>query len=199
MTSLDLVIVFLGGLAAGTINTVVGSGTLISFPVLLAVGYPPIVANVSNTIGLVPGSLAGSWGYRRELAGQWRRIARLTVASVSGGIVGAVLLLVLPAAAFKAIVPAFIVVALVLVLCQPHISRMLAARGLEAAGFLPVALEAKMRELGANGVACMPLIKLGERAMQHGLADNQLADKVHNRINPAGVDAEQTFCNGRNR
>jgi uncharacterized membrane protein YfcA len=134
VTSIDLVLVFLGGLAAGTINTVVGSGTLISFPVLLAVGYTPIVANVSNTIGLVPGSLAGSWGYRRELAGQWGRIARLTVVSVTGGIVGAVLLLVLPAAAFKAIVPAFIIVALVLVVCQPRISRMLGSRGLEGAG-----------------------------------------------------------------
>jgi uncharacterized protein len=131
MTALDLVFVFLGGLAAGTINTVVGSGTLISFPVLLAVGYPPVVANVSNTIGLVPGSLAGSWGYRRELQGQGRRIFRLLGASVTGGIVGAALLLVLPAAAFKAIVPAFIVVALVLVVSQPLLSRALAARGRE--------------------------------------------------------------------
>ncbi|MEO9176789.1 MAG: sulfite exporter TauE/SafE family protein [Gaiellales bacterium] len=129
MTTLQLVLVFLGGLAAGTINTVVGSGTLISFPVLLAVGYSPIVANVSNTIGLVPGSIAGSWGYRHELEGQRERIARLLVASVSGGIAGALLLLVLPAAAFKAIVPVFIVVALVLVVAQPRLSRALAARG----------------------------------------------------------------------
>jgi uncharacterized protein len=129
MTAFDLVFVFLGGLAAGTINTVVGSGTLISFPVLLAVGYPPVVANVSNTIGLVPGSLAGSWGYRRELEGQGRRISRLLCASVAGGIVGAVLLLVLPAAAFKTIVPAFIVLALVLVVSQPRLSRALVARG----------------------------------------------------------------------
>lgn len=125
----DVVLVFFGGMAAGAINTVVGSGTLITFPVLLAVGYSPVVANVSNTIGLVPGSLAGAWGYRRELAGQGRRVVRLLVASVAGGIVGAVSLLVLPASAFKNIVPAFIVIALVLVLVQPRLSRALAARG----------------------------------------------------------------------
>jgi uncharacterized membrane protein YfcA len=118
-------------MAAGMINVIVGSGTLITFPVLLAVGYSPVVANVSNTIGLVPGSMAGAWGYRRELEGQRDRVARLLVASVAGGIAGAVLLLALPAEAFKAIVPAFIVVALVLVVFQPTLSRALAARGRE--------------------------------------------------------------------
>jgi hypothetical protein len=88
-----------------------------------------VVANVSNTIGLVPGSLAGAWGYRRELEGQGRRLAKLLVASVTGGIVGAILLLALPASAFKDIVPAFIVIALVLVVAQPRLSRALAARG----------------------------------------------------------------------
>lgn len=131
MSWLDVVLVFFGGMAAGAINTVVGSGTLITFPVLLAVGYSPVVANVSNTIGLVPGSLAGAWGYRRELEGQSRRIFKLLIASVAGGVVGAVSLLVLPASAFKNIVPAFIVVALVLVVVQPRLSRALAARGRE--------------------------------------------------------------------
>ena len=74
----------------------VGSGTLITFPTLLAVGVPPVTANVSNTIGLVPGSLSGAIGYRRELAGQRARLVRLGTASVLGGITGAVLLLVLP-------------------------------------------------------------------------------------------------------
>jgi len=129
VSSADAILVFLGGVGAGTINVIVGSGTLITFPVLLAVGYPPVVANVSNTIGLVPGSVAGAIGYRRELEGQASRTARLLVASVAGGVVGAVLLLALPAAAFRAIVPAFIVVALVLVVAQPRISRALAARG----------------------------------------------------------------------
>jgi uncharacterized membrane protein YfcA len=122
MSLLHAVVIFAAGIAAGTINTVVGSGTLFTFPVLLSVGYAPVVANVSNTVGLVPGSLSGAIGYRRELAGQRSRLARLAVASASGGIVGAVLLLTLPASAFKAIVPAFIVIALVLILAQPRLA-----------------------------------------------------------------------------
>jgi uncharacterized membrane protein YfcA len=116
------------GMAAGTINTVVGSGTLISFPVLLAFGLAPVTANVANTIGLAPGGLTGAWGYRRELAGQGRRTARLAIGSVLGAALGAVLLLVLPPNAFKTIVPVFIVIALVLILAQPRISAWLAAR-----------------------------------------------------------------------
>src|SRR3954447_555324 len=115
-------------MAAGAINTVVGSGTLVTFPVLLSVGYSPIVANVSNTIGLVPGSLSGAIGYRRELQGQRARATRLGISSLSGGIVGAVLLLQLPASYFKAIVPVFIVIALVLIVLQPRLSARLAAR-----------------------------------------------------------------------
>ncbi len=124
----EVVAIALAGLAAGAINTVVGSGTLITFPVLLAFGYAPVTANVSNTIGLVPGSLSGAVGYRRELAGQRQRVLRLGTASVLGGITGAVLLLVLPASAFKAIVPVFIAIALVLVVVQPRLNRMLAQR-----------------------------------------------------------------------
>jgi len=124
----EILAIALAGLAAGTVNTVVGSGTLITFPVLLAFGYSPVTANVSNTIGLVPGSASGAIGYRRELAGQRRRALRLGACSVLGAIVGAVLLLVLPASAFKAIVPAFIAAALVLVVLQPRINRALAER-----------------------------------------------------------------------
>src|ERR1700760_3383525 len=98
--------IFGAGIVAGTINTVVGSGTLFTFPVLLAFGYPPVTANVSNTVGLVPGSVAGAGGYREELRGQRRRATPLAIASALGGIVGAILLLSLPASAFKAIVPA---------------------------------------------------------------------------------------------
>src|SRR5689334_19790255 len=83
---------------AGMINTVVGSGTLVTFPVLLALGYPPLTANVSNGLGLVPGSLAGAVGYRRELAGLRGRVLRLAVTSALGALLGAVLLLSLPAA-----------------------------------------------------------------------------------------------------
>jgi uncharacterized membrane protein YfcA len=128
MTAPHALGIFGAGIVAGTINTVVGSGTLFTFPVLLAFGYPPVTANVSNTVGLVPGSVAGAIGYRRELEGQTRRGMPLAIASVLGGIAGAILLLSLPASAFKRIVPAFIAVALVLIVLQPRLSRALAAR-----------------------------------------------------------------------
>ena len=128
MSALEVVAVLAAGLFAGTINTVVGSGTLVTFPVLLAVGYAPVVANVSNTIGLVPGSVAGAIGYRRELAGQRGRLLRLGCASLTGGITGAIALLVLPESAFRAIVPVFIAIALVLVVVQPALSARLGAR-----------------------------------------------------------------------
>jgi uncharacterized membrane protein YfcA len=131
----EILALALAGLGAGTINTVVGSGTLITFPVLLAFGYAPVTANVSNTVGLVPGSVSGAWGYRRELAG-------LGTMSLLGGITGAVLLLVLPAAAFAAIVPVFIALALALTLLQPRMNRWLAHReiDLERRGGVLVAL-----------------------------------------------------------
>jgi uncharacterized protein len=125
---LQALAIFAAGLAAGTINTVVGSGTLITFPTLLAFGYPPVLANVSNNVGLVPGVASGVHGYRAELAGQRRRIIRLGSASACGGLVGAILLLVLPAEAFKAIVPALIGVAVVMVLIQPRLARWMARR-----------------------------------------------------------------------
>src|SRR5665213_3631749 len=127
----EIIAIACAGLAAGMINTMVGSGTLITFPVLLAFGYAPVTANVSNTIGLVPGSLSGAVGYRRELAGQRRRMMRLGTASVLGGATGAVLLLVLPASAFKAIVPVFIAIALVLVVLQPRLKLRLAKREID--------------------------------------------------------------------
>lgn len=132
MSLLDALLVLLAGAAAGTINVVVGSGTLITFPVLLAVGYPPITANVSNSLGLVPGSLSGAFGYRRELVGQRARIVRYGTASLIGAVTGALLLFVLPAAAFEAIVPVMIALALALVIFQPRLARALAARRGEA-------------------------------------------------------------------
>jgi uncharacterized protein len=114
------------GMAAGAINTLVGSGTLITFPVLLAFGYSPVTANISNTVGLVPGSVSGAIGYRRELAGQRTRVLRFGIASLLGGISGAVLLLVLPQSAFEAIVPVFIAIALVSIVLQPQLERLVA-------------------------------------------------------------------------
>lgn len=120
--------IFGAGVAAGTINTVVGSGTLITFPTLIGFGYPPVLANVSNNVGLVPGALSGIHGYRAELTGQRARMLRLGSASLLGGVAGAILLLVLPQSAFKAIVPVLIAIALVMVIAQPRLSKVVAAR-----------------------------------------------------------------------
>jgi uncharacterized protein len=128
MSAVEAVLVGLAGFGAGAINAVIGSGTLITFPTLLAVGLPPVVANVSNTVGLVPGSVAGSWGYRRELVGQRSRLRRLATATVLGATLGAVLLLVLPESSFEAVVPVLIVVGCVLVLIQPWLVRQLGER-----------------------------------------------------------------------
>jgi uncharacterized protein len=144
MSAGEIVAIAFAGIAAGTVNTVVGSGTLITFPVLLAFGYAPVTANVSNTIGLVPGSVSGAIGYRRELSGQRGRALRFGLASLLGGITGAVLLLVLPESTFKQIVPGFIALALVLTVVQPAVNRGLArhvasgARGVRL--LLPVAI-----------------------------------------------------------
>jgi len=128
VTASHAIIIFVAGLGAGTINAVVGSGSLITFPTLIALGYPPVLANVSNDIGLVPGAISAVYGYRRELSGQRDRLVRLVPASAAGGIIGAVLLLVLPSALFKRVVIVLIVIALGLVVLQPRLAAYLQAR-----------------------------------------------------------------------
>ena len=128
MTVWEMVAVAAAGLAAGSINAVVGSGTLVTFPVLLAVGLPPVTATVSNSLGLVPGNLTGAIGYRRELAGQRGLLLRLLPASVLGALTGAFLLLHLPASTFEAVVPVLIGLAVVLVAVQPWLQRRLRTR-----------------------------------------------------------------------
>jgi uncharacterized membrane protein YfcA len=128
MTGWEMVAVAAAGLAAGGMNAVLGSGTLVSFPVLLAVGLPPVTATISNSLGLVAGGLTGSFGYRRELRGQRPLLLKLLPASVLGALTGAYLLLHLPAASFEAIVPVLIGVAVVLVAIQPLLQRTLGAR-----------------------------------------------------------------------
>jgi hypothetical protein len=120
--------IFAAGVAAGGINAVVGSGSLITFPTLLAFGFPPVIANVSNNVGLVSGNVSGAFGYRRELAGQRSRLIPLAAAAMAGALAGAVLLLSLPASAFTLIVPVLILIACVLVLLQPRINAAMAAR-----------------------------------------------------------------------
>jgi uncharacterized membrane protein YfcA len=129
MGVVDLVLIFAAGLVAGTINAVVGSGSLITFPTLLALGYPPVVANVSNTIGLVPGSVSAAIGYRQKLAGMARTIWKLVPWCAGGALVGGLLLLALPDAVFEGVVVVLIALALVLVLVQPRLTRRLRERG----------------------------------------------------------------------
>ncbi|WP_377642655.1 sulfite exporter TauE/SafE family protein [Oryzobacter terrae] len=129
----DVVLVLLAGVGAGTINTIVGSGTLITFPTLLLLGIPPVTANISNNIGLVPGSLTGSIGYRKELEGAGPDLRRLAPMSFLGGAVGAVLLLVLDPRLFKAVVPVLILLGIALVVAGPRINDWTARRR-EAAG-----------------------------------------------------------------
>lgn len=127
MSWLEAVAVLLAGMAAGAINTIVGSGTLITFPALLAVGYSPVLANVTNTVGLSPGSVSGALGYRAELRGQRRRLLQLGAASMVGGITGGVLLLTLPEGAFQSIVVVLIALSCVLVLIQPWLTARVAS------------------------------------------------------------------------
>ncbi|MHB1854152.1 MAG: sulfite exporter TauE/SafE family protein [Acidimicrobiales bacterium] len=116
------------GVLAGGINTIVGSGSLITFPTLVALGLPPLVANVTNTVGLVPGSVSGAWGYRRELAGQRGRAIRLGIFSALGGLAGGILLLSLPGS-FQEVVPWLVLLAVAMVVVQPRLARWLADRG----------------------------------------------------------------------
>jgi len=119
MTLLEALAVLAAGAVAGGVNTVVGSGSLITFPTLLAVGYTPVTANVTNCVGLVPGGVAGSFGYRRELRGQGRRCGMLAVGTTLGALLGGILLLELPGEVFDAIVPALILLAVALMALRP--------------------------------------------------------------------------------
>jgi uncharacterized membrane protein YfcA len=128
VTGWEILAVFAAGVAAGTINAVVGSGTLITFPTLVAFGLPPVTATVSNAVGLSPGAISGAWGYRRELAGQRARLVRLGSASLVGALAGVALLLGLPEGAFETIVPVLVSLGCVLVLIQPWLSQKVAHR-----------------------------------------------------------------------
>jgi len=129
----EIVAILAAAIGAGAINAVVGSGSLITFPTLLAFGFAPVVANVSNNVGLVPGNVSGAFGYREELTGQRGRLVRLGIASGAGSIAGAAALLALPPGVFKVVVPALIIAACALVVLQPRLSAWVAAHGKERA------------------------------------------------------------------
>lgn len=128
MTAGEALIVVLGGLFAGTANTIAGGGSLLTFPLLVALGLPPLDANVTNTVGIVPAAIGGSLGYRRELHGQRQRLLLLLPLSAAGAVGGAALLLLTPARAFTRVVPLLIVAACVALLFQRRIGRWLDRR-----------------------------------------------------------------------
>ncbi len=128
MGAAEALAILAAAVAAGGINTIVGSGSLITFPTLLAFGLPPVIANVSNNVGLVSGNVSGAFGYRRELAGQRGRLLRLGALAAAGSLAGAILLLSLPASAFTLIVPVLILISCVLVIIQPWLNARMAAR-----------------------------------------------------------------------
>ncbi|HEY0541837.1 MAG TPA: sulfite exporter TauE/SafE family protein [Actinoallomurus sp.] len=115
------------GMAAGVVNAIAGGGSLISFPALLAVGYPTVSANVTNTVALWPGYIGGAVGYRAELSGQRGRAIAFSVTSVVGAVLGCLLLLVTPDGVFTALVPILIVVASLLLALQPWLKKRLTA------------------------------------------------------------------------
>lgn len=153
-----LTVVF-AGLGAGFVITAIGAGSLVSFPILLAVGIPPVTANVCNTVGLVPGGITGTWGYRSMMQGRASWVKTVFVTSAGGAVVGALLLLVLPPEAFEAIVPLLVIFGSILVGVQPLISRLLRRRAAAAGttrrtasdGRLPARLVGVSSLLGVYG------------------------------------------------
>jgi uncharacterized protein len=128
MSWAEVAVLVLAGTGAGLINSVVGAGTLISFPALLLLGYPPVIANVSSTVGLLPGGLAGAYGYRHTLVGRGQLVRRLLVGTIIGAVIGAVLLVALPSRAFEAVIPVLLLLAAVLAALQPRIATAVALR-----------------------------------------------------------------------
>lgn len=131
-----MLLICLAGFGAGAINALVGSGTLITFPTLVALGFPPVTATMSNATGLVAGSVSGTWGYRAELRGQWDRLRWQLPASLAGAVLGAFLLLHLPEKVFAEVVPVLLILALVLVVAGPRIQTWTGRRA-ELAGHSP--------------------------------------------------------------
>jgi uncharacterized protein len=127
-----MILIAVAGVAAGAINAVIGSGTLVTFPTLVALGFPPVTATMSNAVGLVAGGVSGTWGYRRELGGQGNRLRWQIPASLVGAGLGSWLLLHLPETVFAAVVPVLLVGALLLVVVGPRIQAWARRRAEEA-------------------------------------------------------------------
>jgi len=128
MSLFNEVLIFLAAVTAGFINAIAGGGTLVTFPVLLAIGIPPIVANVTNTVALVPGTIGGMWAQRKEFHSQYRRLLKLLPVSIVGGIGGGLLILNTSENAFRSLIPYLILVATLLLAAQVQIKNWVVAR-----------------------------------------------------------------------
>ena len=128
LSALDAVFVAGAGVAAGAMNAVVGAGSVLTFPTLVAVGIPPLSANVSNTLGVAPGNLVAAWAYRDRIRPYGATAVRLCACAVVGALIGAVLLLAFPASVFEVVVPVLLVLAALLTALQPRVVTWLALR-----------------------------------------------------------------------
>jgi uncharacterized membrane protein YfcA len=188
----DALLVGLSGVVAGGVNAVAGGGTLVSFPALLAVGLPPVVANVTSSVGLLSGYAGGSLAYRRELAGQGGRVRALLPYAVAGAVVGAVLLLVTPEDAFRALVPYLVLTSCALLAAQPRLARALADRRAEASGVpltarLAVGLGAVYGSYFGAGLGVLLLAVLGILVADELQRLNALKGVLSLLVNVVGV------------
>ena len=124
MTPLDLVALAVAGVAAGAVNTIAGAGSLLTFPLMIALGLSPLSANVTNDIGVLSGNVSGAIGFRHELSGQSARLRSLLPIAAVGSLIGAVLLLSFPARTFEQVAPFLLLVASVVTAAQPALARM---------------------------------------------------------------------------
>jgi uncharacterized membrane protein YfcA len=125
MPASHVVVLLLAGVGAGIFNGVAGGGSLISFPILLGLGYPALTANITNTIGIWPGYVASAAGFRREIGDQKSRLLRLTPFALAGGVAGALLLLTTSSATFDDVVPWLVLGAAALFAAQPVLRKAL--------------------------------------------------------------------------
>lgn len=164
----DAVAILVVGGAAGAVNTAIGAGTLLTFPLLVALGVPALTANVSNTVGLIPAAVTGAWGYRRELSGHWRAVITMATLSVLGGTTGALLLLAAPGS-FTTVVPWLLLLAAGLAAAQPRIGEALRRREALAALAAGTTLTESAPAALADAVTRRPGVALGAAVAATGV------------------------------
>lgn len=187
LDTLAMIEVGAAAMAGAAVNAIAGGGSLITFPVLVAVGLPPVTASVTNTVAMCPGYLGATLAQRKDLAGQGSRAARILPIAALGGAAGAVILLETGARAFKVIVPFLIFTAAILVAMQPRLGRWLASRdrtgGAERWAALPVGLAAIYGGYFGAGMGVMVLAALGTMIADSLVRINALKQSVSLVVN----------------